>query len=161
MRKKTLQKGELLIEALVAMAIVGVIITGIVSSLVYSINNANTAKDQNTATSYAQEGLDIARNLKDSDFTTFSALGGYYYLPKDYTTLDSGNPAVPIDGRFTRQVYVNQSGKDKSGVQKCTNSPSAFVASVVTWSDTRCRSGSDCHKVELNSCFTDPTKIFY
>lgn len=162
MKKKYLQKGQLLIEALVAMALVGIITTGIVTSLIYSINNASIAKSQNIATSYAQEGLDIARNLKDSNFTSFSSLGGYYYLPKGYSTLASGNPST-LGDKFTRQIYIDQSGKEKPSDldPKCTNFPSAYVASIVTWSDTRCRSGSKCHRVVLNSCFTDPSKVFY
>ncbi len=160
--KKTFQKGQLLLEAILAMAIVGIILTGIVIALNFSVNNSNISKDQNVATSYAQEGLDIVRNMKDSDFASFSALNGTYCLASG--TVPISGPCNPIGGaggKFTRKIIVNQLGQDtrKNPVtQPCTLNKAVFVASIVSWTDNRCTSGAQCHNAELDSCFIDPIK---
>lgn len=156
------QKGQLLIEAVIAMTIVGIIVTGIVTALTYSVNNANISKDQNTATNYAQEGLDVVRNMKDSDFASFAVFNGTYCLASG-TVPVSGTcgPIGGASGKFTRQIYINQTGNDSNNVPRCTNGTSVFVASIVTWEDNRCATGIDCHRAELNSCFADPAKILY
>lgn len=162
MKKINRQKGQLLIEAIVAMTLVGIIITGLVIALTYSVNNTNISRDQSLATSYAQEGLDVARNIKDSDFNSFSVLNGFYYLPSGSTSISSSNPSTLIDGKFLRQIYINQSGIDgRNGVQVCTGGTAAFVVSIVTWTDNRCTTGAKCHNTELNTCFTDPSKLLY
>lgn len=159
MKKIDRQEGQLLLEAIVAMTLVGIIITGLVTALTYSVNNATFSKDQNSATSYAQQGLDVARNIKDSDFTSFATLGGLYNLPSGATTISSSNLPTLIDGKFLRQIYISQTGNDSNNVPRCTSGTSVFVASIVTWSDNRCTSGAKCHTAELNSCFTDPARF--
>ena len=161
------QGGQLLLEAVVAMAIVGIIITGIVVALNYSVNNSIISKDQNIATNYAQEGLDIVRNMKDSDFASFAALNGAYCLASGTVPVSGTcNPIGGVGGKFTRQIYVYQDGIDgRTGTRRCTDDPIAaavFVASVVTWSDNRCtnQASPNCHTAELNSCFVDPAKVY-
>lgn len=156
------QEGQLLIEAIVAMALVGIIITGLVTALTYSVNNTNVSKDQNLATSYAQEGLDIARNMKDSNSSTFFTLANGSYCVNSAASITSCVNCLTVTGtKYCRQIYVNQAGRNSSNTQICTNGTSSFVASIVTWTDNRCRNGAICHKAELDSCFSDPAKILY
>ena len=168
MRKINVQKGQLLIEAILALAIVVIIVTGIVIALVYSINNSTLSKDQNIATGYAQEGLDIIRNMKDSDYNTFSGLNGTYCLPEGITAIDpSADPSEEVTdcaliaNRFKRQIYINPNGEDTRPdptTQVC-NAGRFFVASIILWSEKRCENQDTCGKVELNSCFKDLNQV--
>lgn len=147
------KKGIILIEAILALGIIVVIMTALVSALVSSISSSNFANEQSIATGYAQEGIEIARNDKDTDFGAFSALSeGTYCLNQGVTTVigapASGGGCTGIDN-YTRTIYVNSS----PAPGRCESSQAVFVASTVTWSDSRCSGASDCHKVELNSCF--------
>lgn len=152
------QFGQILIEAILALGITMFIITGIVVALISSLNNSTFTKNQNLASAYAQEGIDIARNQKDSDYATFSALGTpstTYCLVAGDKTIDSADkkiaPCSKINGLFVREIVISQGGSP------CGTS--VLVSSSVTWTDTRCKAGTQCHKVELNSCFSDLNKI--
>ena len=161
------KKGFMLIEAILALGIIVVITTSLVSALISSFNNANFSKDQNRATAYAQEGLEIVRNFKDSDYYTFSFLAtGTYCLPGgatfSQTSRPGGNCRRNVASTFSREIYINQAGDDpRTGVTivRCSDPGSVFVASVVLWSDTKCINGADCHRVELNSCFTNLNRV--
>lgn len=152
------QFGQILIEAILALALTMFIITGIVIALISSLNNSTFTKNQNLASSLAQEGIDIARNQKDSDYAVFSALGTlsttYCLIAGDkiINIEDKKIASCPkINGLFVREIVINQGGSPCG--------PSVLVSSSVTWNDNRCKAGVECHKVELNSCFSDLNKI--
>ncbi len=151
------QHGQALIEALLALAFAVVIVTGVVIAVITSLSNATFTKNQNLASSLAQEGLDIARNLKESSYQTFFSLpSGQYCATSGSTSLSAGSCAV---GSFTRGVYINHQGRDQSGTPKCAVNGS-FVASTVSWNDSKCQNDLDkCHKVQLDSCFYDLNKV--
>jgi len=151
--------GQVLIEAVIAIAVVSFLMSGIVAALISSVNNSTFSKNQNLATNFAQEGIDIARNFKESDFQTFSTFQNYYCIDKNDTTISRFKRTCNknVDSFFTRRLYINQNGQDTRvgpSQQKC-ESGSIFVASIVAWNDSRCQGTAECHDVELNSCFTD------
>ncbi|OGH47505.1 MAG: hypothetical protein A3A51_02865 [Candidatus Levybacteria bacterium RIFCSPLOWO2_01_FULL_39_10] len=153
------KKGQVLIEAVIAIAVVAFVMSGIVAALILSVNNATFSKNQNLATNFAQEGIDIARDLKDSDFQAFSTLQGYYCIDEGDIAIDPSKTTCSknVDSAFTRRVYINQNGEDarQSLAQRGCEANLAFVASIVTWNDSRCQGTAECHEVELNSCFAD------
>jgi Tfp pilus assembly protein PilV len=166
--KKLNNKGIILIEAILALGIIVVIMTALVTALVSTISSSSFSKDQTQATSYAQEGLDIARNFKDSSYENFQELEtGEYCLAEGQTELSEagGDRSCEnnVNRRFTRFIYVNQSGQDERQdpvVDACETDNSVFVASTVVWTDSKCKTeGDNCHKVELNSCFVNLYKI--
>jgi Tfp pilus assembly protein PilV len=55
--KQNLQKGETLLEALVALALVAIVITAIANVVTVSLNNAQYNENQTLATKYAQHGM--------------------------------------------------------------------------------------------------------
>lgn len=157
-RNKKNKKGIILVEAIIAMTVIVMIMTAIVTALISSINSTTYSEEQTIATGYAQEGIEVARNQKNIDWDSISNLSnGYYSLCQGSSLIQSSGSCV-IDGKYTRTIYVNQDGFDNRtspGSQICLEN-SIFVASTVTWSDGRCTSSSvDCHKVDLNSCFTN------
>jgi len=69
-RKKTIL-GQSIIEVIVALSLVVIVVLGLIKVTVVSINNAGFAKDQRTATKYAQEGLENARKEKEDNEAVF------------------------------------------------------------------------------------------
>lgn len=64
-------EGQSIIEVIVALALIAAVVLGMVKVTITSINNANFARDQRTATQYAQEGLENARKCKEENEAAF------------------------------------------------------------------------------------------
>lgn len=138
------QTGQALIEALLALTFAVVIITAVVIAVITSLSSATFTKNQNQASNYAQEGLDIARNMKESDPQTFFGLNGNYCANMGISLTGSGNCTVGI---YAQNVFV-----DDNASQCAANG--SFVISTVSWNDGKCQNvGDKCHKVQLDSCF--------
>ena len=150
------QSGQSLVEALLALAFVVVIITAVVTVVISSLNSASFTKNQNRTTSYAQEGLDISRNMKDSSYTAFRALSSGYYCADDGTIALKSEPCV---GVYTRRIYINHGGMDQGGSIRRCEVGSSFVSSIVYWTDSKCTAGDECHKIQLDACFSDLNKV--
>jgi type II secretory pathway pseudopilin PulG len=152
-KKKVNKKGIILIEALLALTVIVIVMTALVTALVSALSNTTYSNEQTQATAYAQEGIEIARAQKNSDFAAFQALNGT-------NCLGSGATSIPgscslIDGKFDREIYINSNGEDLDGNKSCEQANSIYVSSIVSWSDSRCGSGDSCHKVDLSSCFSN------
>lgn len=82
------KKGQSLVEAIGAVAVILVGIITVVSLLIYAIHAAQVASLKNQAHYLAVEGLEIARFVRDTNFlrtesgevvaTPFAGMGGYY-----------------------------------------------------------------------------------
>ena len=139
------QTGQALIEALLALTFAVVIITAVVIAVITSLSSATFTKNQNQASNYAQEGLDVARNMKESDPQTFFGLNGNYCANMGISLTGSGNCTVGI---YTQNVFVDDIAS------RCAAGKGSFVISTVSWNDGKCQnSGDKCHKVQLDSCF--------
>jgi prepilin-type N-terminal cleavage/methylation domain-containing protein len=139
-------KGQTLIEVLVALGLAGVVITAATIVVTASLNNAQFSRDQQLATNYAQEGMEIVRQIRGYDITGFRGYSGTYCLAKGQLTLSSPQSLCPTNvDIFTRSVVIEQS-------QCATNV--ARVSVNVAWTDGRCSSGGLCHKVPLVSCLS-------
>lgn len=147
------QKGQTLIEFLIALAAAVVIISAIGGAVVTTLNNAQFSKNQNLGNQYANQGMEIIRK-------TFSSYAtGEYCLDKDSATLVERNPTVQgCNGQnvdiFARKVNIERDAADCTVVA----APMPTVAKVtvsVLWSDNKCTSRRDlfCHAITLVSCF--------
>lgn len=67
-------RGQSLFEVVFAIAIVGLLITGIVSLSASSLRNTDFSRNQTIATKYANEGVEWARIYRDTDWDNFQAL---------------------------------------------------------------------------------------
>ncbi len=160
------EKGQTIIEVLVALGASVAIITAVTIAVTSALSNSLYNKNQNLATQYAQQGMELMRQMRNADWITFSALGG--------------NPAVQYclgsDGKLIAKV----SGQ---GCKTSTNSPpdnlppfarevdidnasSVCVSSIlkvkviVSWTDGKCQDDANgnktyCHNVSLSSCFSN------
>ena len=68
---KKQEKGQSLIEVLAALAVVVIVILALINVTTISIGNATFAKNQSLATNYAQELIEEARNLRDTNKEIF------------------------------------------------------------------------------------------
>lgn len=166
-----MQKGQSLIEVLVGLATAVLIMGAITTATISALNNAVYSKNQNLATNYAQQGLEIVRNLRDRKYSLFNELNGEYCLAKtckqiDPTSNDPQDPCGPksivcdqnVGGEnadiFVRQVTVNpNSSSCKDTTQQTTQG--TYVTVNVSWYDAKCGSSNVfCHNVKLGTCLS-------
>lgn len=147
--------GQSLIEVLIALALGALIVAAITAAVLAALNNAQYSKNQNLATQYAQEGMEVVRKIKTSDWATFDALNGQYCLDQNSSNLTSygtgcGQNVYP----FTRVVYIDESCGNSVAAQK-------KVSVWVFWSDSKCTNEDNpfCHKAQMVSCFSDANII--
>ncbi len=145
------QKGQTLVESLIALAVAVVIVSAIVVSVISSLSNAQYTKNQNLANQYASQGMEVVRGIRNTSWDTISSYNGDYCLPENQTTLIAKgtgcSPKQNVAGVFLREVNIDH------------NSPSCDqtlgITVNVSWSDGKCTDSSNsfCHVVSLVSCF--------
>ena len=153
-----------MIEAIIALAVVIVIITAVVVVVTSSLSGSSSNTHRDKATAYAQEGIEVLRDIKTADFTLFTTTypSGSYCLAEivNSPTIQAGDQCdgdgeYNILGSFIRRIYINHSGIDgrvSPNVAKCDSG--SFAASTVLWTDSKCISGNiNCHDVEISTCF--------
>lgn len=142
-------KGETLIEVLIALTIAVVVVTAIAVLGVSSLNNAQFIKSQDQSTKYAQEGMEVVRNIRNSDYVSFRNYTGTYCLGKGQTTLGAARTSCAsknIDNVFIRSVLIQQDAGCGVNLARATVR--------VAWTDGKCATGVYCHKSDLTSCFS-------
>lgn len=142
------QRGQSLIEVLIALAAAVAIVAAIAVAVITSLSNVEFTKNQNLATQYSREGIEIVRQMAKDNWTSFSNLNSVNYcLAQGSTTLTVMNAGgcgknVSI---FVRQITINQNAISCSGSTK--------IISSVSWSDSKCLIGNIfCHQVSVESC---------
>lgn len=151
MKRLLLMSGQTLIEAVVALALVGSIVTGISIAVSSSLSSADYSKNQHFATGYAKEGIEIVRYLRNTDYNKFATKDGIYCLPIGSATLKDGKcpPAAQAD-QFVREIEILPNACDATlGATKVTTS--------VAWSSSKCKGAGSrhCHVSDNVTCFTD------
>lgn len=122
------QSGQTLAEVVVAIGVVVLLVTGLIVGTSVTLKASQYSKARSQAVQYAQEAVELARNLRDSGWTTFSAYGGIapvsWCLDKvGVWTQMSGACSANIDNFYTRQVtFTWEDPKMKTDV-------------VVSWKD--------------------------
>ncbi|MCX7928283.1 MAG: type II secretion system GspH family protein [Patescibacteria group bacterium] len=109
--------GQSLFEVIVALALIGIVLTGIVALSVASIRNASFAKNNAQANRYAQEAIEWIRRQRDANWdqflNNFAPTNGMfnYCLSNLEIPLTTGSCTVFISGTiFTRELRVQRSG---------------------------------------------------
>jgi Tfp pilus assembly protein PilV len=145
-------KGQTLIESVLAFGVISIVLSSIAIILVSSLNNAGQGKDQVLATQYAQEGIEILRKIRNSDYQAFGTYSGSYCLAKDSSVLGSPSScSVPNVDSYIRSVTIEQSPGCGVSVAK--------IIVKVAWTDGKCISGTYCHSAELISCLSTVNPI--
>lgn len=173
------ERGSTLVEAIMSLALVTVIITAVVAAVISSVNNSQSSNDRSFALDYAEEGLDLLRDLKGEDFSSFTTTytlktpleNNYYCLSDDDgalpdSTLSNCTSGNVAGGKYLRKVFIHYNpapattpgGRNPQNTVVCAGS-GIFVSSIVYWSDSKCENGTYCRSVELNSCFYNTSAL--
>jgi hypothetical protein len=165
------EKGQSLVEALIALGVAAIVVSAMAVAAITAVNNSDFSKYQNLATNYAQQGMEIVRQKSQSNWTAFYGFVGQspnistYCLDQGSTTFisrptgcgqninDQNNKPL-----FVRQVMLTQLAYIAHPTPNvvdpaCNGSVQATIN--VSWTDGKCLKGVFCHKVVLDSCFTD------
>lgn len=146
-------RGQGLIEALVALGVSSIIVAAIAMAVVTSLDNASFSKYQNLATHYAQQGMDIMRQKSETNWADFEGLCSTgncnYCLAQSSDILIGGTCNIANITNdtvgFVRKVTIDSGSGCSSGKK---------VTVTVSWSDGKCKDASNifCHSVVLDSC---------
>lgn len=143
------QRGQTLLEVLLALGATTMILGAISTIVISSLDNAQFTKNQNLANSYAREGMEGIRKIRDSSWDNFVSYNGKYCMPNVNQLISSppgGNCGQNV-GIFNREVTIDHSDA------LCSK-----VTTTVAWTDGKCPAGTGniyCHNVKLVSCFSN------
>ncbi len=152
MIKKHLERGQSIIEVLVALSVAVILISTAVAVVLTALKSSQNSKIRNQAYRYAQEGLETVRRMRDSNFSEFNAREGEYCLDKDSHELTSPcTQSVANVDMFLRKISITQTSDCGVGV--------ASVSATVAWNDTDCTSGGFCHTVNAVTCLIQISPI--
>jgi len=107
-----LQIGQSLIEMIIAIAI---ILTGLIGALALTISNLSGAQESNTrivASNLAREGIDVVRNIRDTNWLKNLEWDATLYLGNDYTAIAVFNPTLN-----TWQLNFNPNNIDEAAAK--------------------------------------------
>ena len=151
---RTNERGTTLVETIVALSIAVIIIGGITSLVITSLNNATYTKIQDQAESLAQEGIETVRQKANSNYSFFVSTYNKtnYCMGPDILLIEKAFDCnnYKVKTIYTREVILAQ------GADCGEDNTKASVR--VFWTDSKCRV-SNCHKVALDSCLVDNSTI--
>ena len=160
------EAGQTLLEILLAFGVSILVLSAIVVGITTSLSNTQYTKNQGLANSYAQEGIAVVRQIRDSSWTKFSSYttNATYCISQNSITLtDTIPPALNCGqnvGIFSREVKLEHESVSCKADPSCVD-PGCLKGSKinlkVSWSDSKCPVGSNifCHKVELITCLSN------
>ena len=115
-------KGLSLIEVIVAVGVVSILLVSMVAALTKSMASARVSKNRSLASSYLQEGLEIARYSRDHSASWEDFV--------DDCCLDSSPPPLP----FTRTIKIKKF--DSNGNCNTTDDKCRIIVTV-SWTDSK------------------------
>ena len=161
--------GQTLIETLVAMSVALVLLTLATVATTTALNNSRHSNDQNQASKYAEQGLEVLRQMRDADWGTFNNLSGSYCMADTCSTITNsagacGKSAVACGknmGDYSRTVTVDKNVGCNLPGNTNPQITAARVTVAVTWSDTTCQDANTlCRQASVVSClgnlYSDP-----
>ena len=153
------QKGQGLIEAIIALSAGVLVISALAIVVISAVGNSDYTRIQNQATAYAQEQLESLKDKAKTDWGSFNAMDGIYCINVQGNLYSSTSDCRTVDagGIYVRQVDITHSS---SSLAACGYDPpgptlptGTLIEVTVSWNDGRCQSANDfCHEVKLNSC---------
>jgi len=147
------EKGQTIIEAIVALAAILIIVTAIAIAIVSAISNSQFIKNQNLANKYAQQGMEFVRGIRADNIDEFQILtGGYAYGENDLDLIPGETSFVNMGNSHIRNIFFT------ADEEPCLNGDGSSISLkkvtvVVNWSSGKC--GADdrfCHNTTIVSC---------
>ena len=177
------QKGQSLIEALIALGAAVVIVSAITIASITAMNNSDYSKYQNLATHYAEQGIEILRQNSQTSWNTFSGLAGVnphhntYCFGQDVTDVshlqaiavgDCDTPNIKNEKGtefFVRQFslinYITAQSLPNPTTDNFACNGIIRATVTVSWTDGKCTDTDNlyCHKVSFDSCFANVNQV--
>lgn len=159
LRVNKIFRGQSLLEITVALGSLGVLLAVCAIAIINALGNAQEAKFQNQASIYAQEGVEILRQMRDSDWGSFNNLSGVYCMADTCSTLSANGACGKRVGSCgtNADIYRREVTLDKNYPlcsQGGNNGTRATVS--VSWNDSKCSGGNNfCRNVKVETCFSN------
>jgi type II secretory pathway pseudopilin PulG len=152
-------KGQSLIEITVALGALTTLLTISAIAIITALSNSQESKNQNQASTYAQQGIEILRQMRDTSWSSFDSLSGTYCMDRTCSQLTSSGICGPKSGSCGQNVdmYSREVTLQKNDPQCSVGGNSATRALVsVAWTDSKCTGGSTfCRLVKIETCFSN------
>jgi len=156
------QKGQTLIEALVALGVAVVVATAITIAAISALKTTEFNSNANLASQYAQEGVEFARSIAQEDWGKFHTYQDDYCYNDNTTGLTSkGSNSCSLSKAtsFARVLTIDQTGGGQ-----CNSS--AYVLVTVSWRDGACVNTNNdplynyfCHNVKVETCLSSVNAV--
>lgn len=140
------EKGQSLIEAVAALGVVTIVLTALSIAVLLGLRNSEFTRKETIATQYAQQGMEIIRNIRDVRWGDFNSLTDSCFGPGNALTALPCGAAEYITAGTTKFMRTATFTAD-TGCKK--------VTVTVAWQDSKCPSGGFCKKASMVSCFSD------
>lgn len=147
------EKGQTIVEAIVALAAIFVIVAAIAIAIISAVSNSQFIKSQNLANKYAQQAMEFIRGMHADNINEFQVLSGAYSFGENDIALIPGESlTVNIGDTHIRNIFF------ADDEEPCLNDDGSSinlkkVTVVVNWSSGKCASGDTfCHDTTIVSC---------
>lgn len=130
MCNKTKNAGFTLVEVLVAVVIVGLVLTAIAAAISFSVKNSSQADYRQVATRYAQDAIDIIRQKRATD--------GWNSFYSTYLPPSGQSRCLQSNGKLTSTPCAawNTNGTNYTRVIKVDKTTgTATITVTVSWQD--------------------------
>lgn len=131
MKRTGQERGQTLVELIVVVGVVGIVVMALISAVTASLRFSETSRLRSKGVKYAQEGIELARKLRDSspwqDFLGYSGSGSASWClnSSGVWSPDSGTGECPMEAGST--FWRN--------VKFTWNDPLMTVAVTVSWGE--------------------------
>ncbi|HSX33339.1 MAG TPA: hypothetical protein VLF91_03320 [Candidatus Saccharimonadales bacterium] len=139
------EAGFSVVELLLAAAVFGVLVSGLIGAIVYGRASSDSSGDHDRAVFLAEEGLDAVRNIANSSYANITSASisqapNTHGLAASATqwAFNAGSNDVDATGVFTRSVILTANGANRETVS-CT----------VTWPQPAGNTGSVTMSTEI------------
>ena len=126
---RTYEQGVTLIEVLIGISILAVTLIAIGFSVTSYVTARKELVSETKATYLTEEGYEILRAVRDTDWNTLEALtpNGTYYLAVSTTTLAVGNTPEIIDSSYRRSFVVKSVYRNATSDIVASGAPGATL----------------------------------
>lgn len=115
------KSGQSLVEVVVAVGVMALLLTAVLSLISLSVKNSRLAKDRTKAANLAQEGIELMRTYRDLSWTGLLEKAGLNYdlaenwtVETDWTGCSQENN---VDDFFKRCVDIQTEGSEQVSIQ--------------------------------------------
>lgn len=152
-----MKNGFTLLEVIIAITVITAGLAGALVLIGHSIASATAVRDRLVAVNLAQEGVEVVRNIRDSNWLAGRNWDiGFFYTTNtnvdwDSTVLDDVNDGLSFDGAQNHYIHSSTPNTPFKRHIELNPGPEVMqVKSIVEWS----RRGGD-HRVELEAYLYD------